>query len=86
MIIAEQCWPATTFGLVRGDQGGRIDFEMALGLRMDIRGWLRALDPLCRAKQQSAALARRGALRFLEHCGHHATCHFKHHPHLPSNE
>ena len=60
MEIAYQLRTACPFSLVRGDQRGRIDLEMAQRIGGDIDGFARRVDPRAPAQQQAASLMRRG--------------------------
>ena len=68
---------------VRGNQGCRIEFEMAVRLGMNVANRLDRLDqPRPLPQQQTTGLCRISLCRFCQECGFRATCHRRFHRHL----
>jgi len=75
--------PAGARSPVRGNQGGRVDFEMGFGGRVNVFGDGGAVDAVAFAEQQAAGFAGRGRSCFPAQCGKDATCQSHVHSHIP---
>ena len=83
MVIAQDERPAAPRRTVRGNQGCRIEFEMAVRLGMNVANRLDRLDqPRPLPQQQTTGLCRISLCRFCQECGFRATCHRRFHRHL----
>ena len=79
MVVAEHLQAAAARRPVRREQRQGFNLEPGRWIWRDVRRSLRLRDPSALAQQQSTALQRSGASRFVQQCGRCATCHLDGH-------
>lgn len=82
MVVAQHLRPSGARGLVRGDQGERVDFEMTAAIGRDICCRQCRSDPAAMPQQQAAALLLSACDKFAMQSFQNATCHFDNHPQI----